>query len=214
MSCINKNSEEFKNLLKETGYSKTVLAAKIDAFQKKKGIDSFPTAKDLLIKETETTFKNIVGFPIDDRDKEKVDKKEILSKGFSFLKDKKGNNMPHSYVEEFTSTLTNLFFSIREDESISNKNVFKEIEQELQDKYEFHKSITKKEHLTPEVLEEAPATIKENQLLADYFKHIIDNKEIYFDRVVDKIKKMGFTMSSNSTKLDETSLNSSNSASS
>ena len=51
-NCVNKSSEEFKDLLEESGKNKYILAADIDIWQKKNGIDVFPTMEQLYEKNT------------------------------------------------------------------------------------------------------------------------------------------------------------------
>jgi hypothetical protein len=46
-NCINKNSEDFKTLLQETGENELVLAAKISIWQDKNGVENWPSKEDL-----------------------------------------------------------------------------------------------------------------------------------------------------------------------
>jgi len=53
MSCINKNTQEFKHLVLQSKLPELVVEAKISIWQKQNGLDSFPTLQDLPgIKET------------------------------------------------------------------------------------------------------------------------------------------------------------------
>lgn len=47
MNCININSSEYKQLLKDSGFKPEILKAKISLWQDVNGFDSFPTLKDL-----------------------------------------------------------------------------------------------------------------------------------------------------------------------
>lgn len=51
MSCINKNSQEFKQLLEDSGLPSIVLEAKIVSWQNKKGIEIYPSLEDLNLKK-------------------------------------------------------------------------------------------------------------------------------------------------------------------
>ena len=55
MSCINKNSQEFKHLLMQSKLPEEVVEAKISIWQEQNGLDSYPTVSDLPgIKESVT----------------------------------------------------------------------------------------------------------------------------------------------------------------
>jgi ribosomal protein S15P/S13E len=47
MSCINKNSQEFKHLLMQSKLPEPVVEAKVSIWQEQHGLDSFPTVSDL-----------------------------------------------------------------------------------------------------------------------------------------------------------------------
>ncbi len=50
MSCINKNSPEFQELVEKTKMNPVILAAKISLWQKENGLDSFPKEADIIVK--------------------------------------------------------------------------------------------------------------------------------------------------------------------
>jgi hypothetical protein len=54
-NCININTEEFKNLLKESNMNPVILAAKISLWQDNNGLNKYPTLQDLSSKNTNVT---------------------------------------------------------------------------------------------------------------------------------------------------------------
>lgn len=71
MSCINKNSQEFKHLLMQSKLPEAVVEAKISIWQEQNGLDSYPTISDLpgikeVVKEVSKEFvpKVLTKFPM------------------------------------------------------------------------------------------------------------------------------------------------------
>lgn len=73
-NCINPNTEEFKNLLKETNMNPIILAAKVSLWQDENGLNKFPTAQDLFSPEKVNFNFKAVNILSSDKAKQVFDK--------------------------------------------------------------------------------------------------------------------------------------------
>ena len=60
-NCININTEEFKNLLKQSNMNPVILAAKISLWQDNNGLNKYPTLQDLSIKTSDIPVTKVQG---------------------------------------------------------------------------------------------------------------------------------------------------------
>ncbi|TXG85198.1 MAG: hypothetical protein E6R13_02285, partial [Spirochaetes bacterium] len=125
-----------------------------------------------------------------------------LTKGLNFLKNNKGERMSSKNVRDFTSTLTYLAFTKR-DLALKENNkypkmskVFEDILGELNIMYDFYSKYAVKE-ITDSALDNgAFETNEQNELVSEYYKHIIDNYDRYKELVLADIKNMGYEIKS------------------
>ena len=60
-NCVNINTEEFKNLLKQSNMNPVILAAKISLWQDNNGLNKYPTLQDLSIKTSDIPVTKVQG---------------------------------------------------------------------------------------------------------------------------------------------------------
>lgn len=134
-NCVNINSEEFKNLLKEFNINPNILAAKVSVWQDEFGIDKFPTKEDIELHTN--TFNNITRdvksnvHPVLSTKQVNEINSALVFAGLSDIKELKDVESSINYAK-IENELIKKLKSIRDDSSMSN-----EVKKELASRYMF-----------------------------------------------------------------------------